>query len=60
MRHKVRSLVEVKDDGVIYPPGNEFEMAEPLIVPHLRTGQIEYVGPGSAAKAKPAAPRKIE
>jgi len=40
---KVKALVEVKNDGKTYPPGQEFEMEESLVGPHVAAKVVEVV-----------------
>ena len=55
MKHvKVRAVTECMDNGVKHAPGEEFEMEESLVGPHVKAGQVEIV----SDKAKPEGKKK--
>jgi hypothetical protein len=50
---KVKALVPVKENGVRRAPGEEWEMEESLVGPHVAAGQVARV----AASKQAASPR---
>ena len=56
---KVKALIDgVKDNGVLHAKDDEFEMAEALIGPHVKAGQVEVLPERNTEPVKSPADRQ--